>query len=115
VDNCSSMPSTSSVKNFCEKNVIFVPASRDKGKKVLVNPYMSRSKSTIVHPHKKHHCSKVGHTRPHFYNLKPREHKSGSSYSRNSHEELFNMMRVVLTTLDELSKSHKSAPSVKKV
>jgi hypothetical protein len=74
VDNCSSMPSTSCVKNVCEKKVMFVPASSDKGKKVLVDPYVSRSKSRIVHPHRKHHsqrfvptchhCGKVGHTHP---------------------------------------------------
>jgi hypothetical protein len=68
-DNCSSIASTSCVKNVCEKKVVFVLASSDKGKKVIVDPYVSRPKSRIVHPLRKqhsqrfvptcHHCGKV--------------------------------------------------------
>jgi hypothetical protein len=49
VDNCSSMPSTSCVKNVCDKNMTFVPASSNKGKKVPVDPYVSIPKSRAIH------------------------------------------------------------------
>jgi hypothetical protein len=126
VDNCSSMPSNSGVKNVCAKNVIFVPNSSDKSKKVMIDPYVSRPNSMIVHPLRKHllkrrfvptcrHCCKIGHTRPSCFKLKPHEHRNDSLYLRNSYEGLCNMMMVVLTRLDNFDKSHKTAPSVKKV
>jgi hypothetical protein len=37
VDNCSSMPYTFGVKNVCVKKAMLVPASSDKGKKVMVD------------------------------------------------------------------------------
>jgi hypothetical protein len=125
VDNCSSMPSTSGVKNVCGKKVMFVLASSDKGKKVMVNPYVSRPKSMIVHPPKKqlsqkfvptcYHCGQVSHTRPNCFKLKPCEHKNDSLYLMNSYKGLCNMIRIVLTRLDKLDKNHKTALSVKKV
>lgn len=124
MDNRFSMPLTFSVKNVFEK-VTFVPASNDKGKKVIVEPYVSIPKSRVVHlPWRQpsqsfvptcHHCGKVSHTRPNYFKLKPREHISCSSYSRNSHKGLFNMMRVISARLDELGKCHKSTPSGKKI
>jgi hypothetical protein len=42
-------------------------------------------------------------------------HKYVSSYSRKTYEGLCKMIRVVLTRLDKLNKSHNTAPSVKKV
>jgi hypothetical protein len=50
VNNCSSMPSTFRVNNVCAKKVMFVPTASDNGKKVMVDPYISRPKSRIVHP-----------------------------------------------------------------
>jgi hypothetical protein len=124
VDNCSSMSSISDLKNACAKKVMFVPTSSDKGKKVMVDPYVSKPKSRIVHPPRKqhsqrfvttcHHYGKVGHTRPNCFKVKPRKHKNDSLYRRNSYEGLCNMMMVVLTRLDELEKSHKISLSVKK-
>jgi hypothetical protein len=61
-----------------------------------------------------HHCSKIGHIQFTCFKLKPCEHKYDSSYSRKSYEELCNMMRVVLTRLDELDIGHKIAHSGKK-
>jgi len=125
VDNCSSMSSTSGVTNVCAQKVMFVPASSDKGKIVMADPYVSRPKSTMVHPPRKqptqrfvpthHRPVKIGHTRPNCFKLKPREHKNDSLYLKNSYEGLSSMMKIVLTRLDKLYKSHKAAPSVKKV
>jgi hypothetical protein len=60
-----------------------------------------------------HQHGKIGHTRPNYFKLKPRQHKYDSSYSRKSYEGLCNIMRDVLTRLDKLDKSHNTAPSVK--
>jgi hypothetical protein len=69
-------------------------------KEVADDPCVTRLKFKYVPTC--HHCSKVGHIRPNCFTLKPREPLSDSSYSRDSHEGLFNMMRVVMTRLDKL-------------
>jgi hypothetical protein len=44
-------------------------------------------------------------------------HESKRDYfrSRNSHDELFNMVRGVITQLNDLAKSHSYVPKMKKV
>jgi hypothetical protein len=52
-----------------------------KGKKIYIEPHASYPKPRFVHPPRKlpsqrlvhtcHHCGKVGHIRPHCFNLKP--------------------------------------------
>lgn len=111
---------------MAEKKVTTSPFSRgEKGKRILIDPYVSHSKSRIVRlsrhqPSQKfiptsHHCGKIWHIRHKCFQLNTHELKRGNSCSRNSYEELFNMTRAVMTLLDDLDKSHKFVPNVKKV
>lgn len=47
--------------------------------------------------------------------MKPHEYKNDNLHLMNNYAGLCNMMMVVLTRLDKLDKSHKTAPSVKNV
>jgi hypothetical protein len=62
-----------------------------------------------------HHYGKISHIQSSCFKLKLREHKNDTLYLRNIYEGLCTMMRVVLTKLDKMDKSHKTAPSFKKV
>jgi hypothetical protein len=78
-----------------------------------------------VHPHRKlhsqrfvptcHHCGKVGHIRPHCFNLKPHVHINENSYSRKESEGLVLMMREVLSRLAKFEQNHKSRPNISQV
>lgn len=61
----------------------------------------------------------VGHIRQNCFKLKSHEHMSDSSYFRNIHERLLNMVREVLNKLNKLKnhavQSHMHAPSFRKV
>jgi hypothetical protein len=60
-----------------------------KGKKIYIEPHASYPKPRVVHPPRKlpsqrfvptcHHCGKVGHIRPHCFNLKPHVQKNKNS------------------------------------
>jgi hypothetical protein len=62
------------------------------GKKNSIEPHASYPKPTVMHPPRKlhsqrfvptcHHCGKVGHIRPNYFNLKPHVHINENSYSR---------------------------------
>jgi hypothetical protein len=68
----------------------------DKGKKIIIDPYMSRPKSRVVHfckrePYQRfvptcYHGDKVGYIQPNCFKLKPYELVSDESYNGNSHE-----------------------------
>ncbi len=90
------MLSTSGVKNVYGKNVLFVHARSDLGKKVFVDPYVSRPKSRAIHSRKRqyssrfvptcYHCDKVGDIRPKCIKLRPHEHVNENPSPRNDHE-----------------------------
>jgi hypothetical protein len=72
---------------------------------------VTRPKSRYVPPFKRqtsqnffpicYHCGKVGHIQPNYFKLKHRERLSDDLFFRNNKEGLFNIMRVVLTKMDE--------------
>jgi hypothetical protein len=74
------------------------------------------SLSKYVPPHRRqfsqrfvptcHYCGKIGHIQSSCFKLKPCEHKHDNSYFKKSYEGLCNMMRVALTRLNKLDKSH---------
>jgi hypothetical protein len=74
-----------------------------KGKKKSIVPHVSYPKSRVVHPPRKlpyqrfvptcHHCGKVGHIRPHCFNLKPHVQKNKNYVSRKDCEGLVIMMK----------------------
>jgi hypothetical protein len=120
--------STSQASSVTTCKSTLIPASSDNGKKICDDPCVTTPKSKYVPPFRRqasqkfvptcHHCGKVGHIRPNCFKLKPREHLSDDLFFRNNHEGLFNMMRVVLTKMDELEnhgfQSHMSRHSFKK-
>ena len=59
-----------------------------------------------------HHYEKVGHIRPHCFNLKPYMHINEISYSRKESEGLVITMREVLSRLDKFDQSHNSRPKI---
>lgn len=73
------MLSTSGVKNVYGKNVLFVHARSDLGKKVFVDPYVSRPKSRAIHSRKRqyssrfvptcYHCGKVSYAENYFIKI----------------------------------------------
>jgi hypothetical protein len=62
-----------------------------------------------------HHCGKVGHIRPHCFNLKPHAQKNKNSVSRKECEGLVTMMKGVLSRLDQFEKVHKPRPKITQV
>jgi hypothetical protein len=78
-----------------------------KGKKNSIVPHASLPKPRVVHPPRKlhsqrfvptcHDCGKVGHIRPHCFNLKPHVQKNKNSISRKDCEGLVMMMKGVLS------------------
>jgi hypothetical protein len=113
-------------ENSAKKKEMLPPVSRgEKGKGILTDSYMSRSTPRRDHmprnqPSQRfiptcHHCGKIGHIRPKCFQLNNHESKRDYFRSRNSHDELFNMVRGVITQLNDLAKSHSSVPKMKKV
>jgi hypothetical protein len=96
-----------------------------KGKKKSIVPHASYPKPRVVHPPRKlpsqrfvptcHHCGKVGHIRPHCFNLKPHVQKNKNSVSRKDCEGLVMMMKGVLSRLDQFEKVHKPRPKITQV
>jgi hypothetical protein len=121
----SSSNISSSKIMFVKPNLSAVTSEEESSKIGKNVPLINNVKAELKMPSRKqskpkfiptcHHCGKVGHIRPNCFKMKPCEYKNDSSYSMNNYEGLCNMMRVVLTRLDELDNCHKSAPSVKKV
>ena len=62
-----------------------------------------------------HHCRKVGHIRPNYFNSKPHVHKNKNLVSRKDCEDLVMMMKGVQSRLDEFEKSHKPRPKITQV
>jgi hypothetical protein len=113
-------------ENLAKKKEMLPPVSRgEKGKGILTDSYVSRSTPRRAHmprnqPSQRfiptcHHCGKIGHIRPKCFQLNNHESKRDYFRSRNSHDELFNMVRGVITQLNDLAKSHTSVPKMKKV
>jgi hypothetical protein len=109
-----------------KKKEMLPPVSRgEKGKGILTNSYVSRFTLRRAHmprnqPSQRfiptcHHCCKIGHIRPNCFQLNNHESKRDYLRSRNNHDELFNMVRGVITQLNDLAKSHSSVPKMKKV
>jgi regulator of replication initiation timing len=96
-----------------------------KGKKNSFVPNASVPKPKVAHPPRKlhsqrfvptcHHCGKVGHIRPHCFNLKPHMQKNKNSVSRKDCEGLVTMMKGVLSRLDKFEKVHKPRPKITQV
>jgi predicted nuclease with TOPRIM domain len=96
-----------------------------KGKKIHLEHHAFYHKPRVMHHPRKlpsqrfiptcHHCGKIGHIRPKCFQLNNHESKRDYFRSRNSHDELFNMVKGVITQLNDLAKSHTSIPKMKKV
>jgi hypothetical protein len=96
-----------------------------KGKKNSFVPNASLPKPKVLHPHRKlpsqrfvptcHHCGKVGHIRPHCFNLKPHVQKNKNSVSRKDCEGLVTMMKGVLSRLDQFENVHIPRPKITQV
>jgi hypothetical protein len=113
-------------ENLAKKKEMLPPVSKgEKGKGILTDSYESRSTLRRAHmprnqPSQRfiptcHHCGKIGHIRPKCFQLNNHESKRDYFRSRNSHDRLFNMVRGVITQLNDLAKSHSSVPKMKKV
>jgi hypothetical protein len=113
-------------ENLAKKTVMYPPVLRGKkGKGILIDSYVSRSTPKHAHmprnkPSQKfiptcHHCGKIGHIRPKCFQLNNHESKRDYFRSRDSYDELFNMLRSVITQLNDLDKSCTSIPKMKKV
>jgi hypothetical protein len=95
------------------------------GKKGKKNSFVSHAyypKPRVVHPPRKlpsqrfvptcHHCGKVGHIRPHCFNLKHHVQKNKNYVSRKDCEGLVTMIKGVLSRLDQFEKVHKPRPKI---
>jgi hypothetical protein len=112
-------------ENLAKKKEMLPPVSRGKkGKEILTDSYVSRSTPRRAHMPRNqptqrfiptcHHCGKIGHIRPNCFQLNNHESKRDYLRFRNSHDELFNMVKGVITQLNDLAKSHTSVPKMKK-
>jgi hypothetical protein len=107
------------------KPVVALTWQGKKGKKNSIVPHTSYPKSRDVHPPRKlpfqrfvptcHHCGKVGHIRPHCFNLKPHVQKNKNFVSRKDCEGLVTMMKGVLSRLDQFEKVYKPRPKITQV
>jgi hypothetical protein len=113
-------------ENLAKKKEMLHPVSRGKkGKGILTDSYVSRSTPRRAHMPRNqptqrfipmcHHCGKIGHIRPKCFQLNNHESKRGYFRSINSYDKLFNMVRGVITQLNDLDKSRTSVPKMKKV
>jgi hypothetical protein len=108
-------------KNLAKKKEMLPSVSRGKkGKGILIDSYVSRANMPKNQPTQRfiptcHHCGKIGHIRPNCFQLNNHESKRDYLRSRNSHDELFNMMKDVITQLNDLAKSYTSVPKMKKI
>jgi hypothetical protein len=113
-------------ENLAKKKVLYPLVSRgEKGKRILTDSYVSRSTPRRAHmprnqPSQRfiptcHHYGKIGHIRPNCFQLNNHESKRDYFHSRDSHDELFNMLRGVITQLNDLDKSCTFVPKMKKV
>jgi hypothetical protein len=113
-------------ENVAKKKEMLPPVSKgEKGKGILTYSYVSCSTPRRAHmPINQlsqrfiptcHQCDKIGHIRPKCFQLNNHESKRDYCRSRNSHDELFTMVRSVITQLNDLAKSHSSVPKIKKV
>jgi hypothetical protein len=113
-------------ENLAKKTVMYPQVSRgEKGNGILTDSYVSCSTLKRAHmPRNKpsqrfiptcHYCGKIGHIPPKCFQLN--NHESNKNYfcSRDSHDELFNMLRGVITQLNDLDKSRTSVPKMKKI
>ena len=100
-------------------------ASTLQGKKIYIESHASYPKPRVMHPPRKlssqrfvptcHHCGKVGHIRPHCFNLKSQLQKNKNSISRKDCEGLVMMMKGVLFRLNQFEKVHKPRPKITQV
>jgi hypothetical protein len=113
-------------ESLTKNKVMYPPVSRgEKGKGILIDSYVSHSTPRRAHmPSNQpsqmfiptcHHCGKIGHIRPNCFQLNDHELKRNYFHSRNSHEELFNLLKGVITRINDLDKSHTCVPKMKKV
>jgi hypothetical protein len=95
-------------ENSAKKNVVYPSVSRgEKGKGILTDSYVCRSTPRCAHTPRNqpfqrfiptcHHSGKIGHIRPNCFQLNNHESKRDYFCSRDSHDELFNMLRGVIT------------------
>jgi hypothetical protein len=95
-------------ENSAKKKVVYPSVSRgEKGKGILTDSYVCRSTPRRAHmprnqPFQRfiptcHHSGKIGHIRPNCFQLNNHESKRDYFCSRDSHDELFNMLRGVIT------------------
>ena len=101
-------------ESLTKKKVMYPPVSRG------TNSYVSHSTPRHAHMPRnqssqrliptRHLCGKIGHIHPNCF-----QSKRDYFHSRNSHEELFNMLRGVITRISDLDKSHSYVPKMKKV
>ena len=61
-----------------------------------------------------HHCGKIRHIRSNYFKLNNHESKRDYFRSRDSHNKFFNILRGVITQLNDLNKSHTCVPKMKK-
>jgi hypothetical protein len=105
---------------------MYPPVSRGKkGKGILPNSYVFHSTPKPAHmssnkPSQRfiptcHHYGKIGHIRPKCFQLNNHESRRDYFCSRDSHDELYNMLKGVITQLNDLSKSRTCVPKMKKV
>jgi hypothetical protein len=97
-----------------KKEMLPLVSKGEKGKGILTDSYVSRSTPRRAHmprnqPSQRfiptcHHCGKIGHIRPKCFQLNNHESKRNYFRSRNSHDEFFNMVRGVITQLNDLAK-----------
>jgi hypothetical protein len=110
-------------ENLAKKTVMYHSVSKGKG--ILIDSYASRSTPRRAHmprnqPSQRfiptfHHCGKIGHICSKCFQLNNHESKRDYFRSRDSHDELSNMLRSVITQLDDLDKSCTSISKMKKV
>ena len=115
--NCRKFKAAPKKKNQAAASIL----QGKKSKKIYIEPHASYP-TPIVHPSRKlhsqsfvptcHQCGKVGHIRPHCFNLKPHVQKNKNSVSRKDCEGLVTMMKGVLSRLDMFGQSHKSGPKI---
>jgi hypothetical protein len=95
------------------------------GKKNYIESHASYPKPRVMLPLKKlpsqrfvpacYHRGKVGHIRPHCFNLKPHVHINENFHSKKESEGLVVMMREMLSRLDKFEQTHKSRTKISQV
>ena len=113
-------------ENLAKKKVVYPPVSRgEKGKEILIDSYVSHSTPRHAHMPRNqlverliptcHYCGEIEHIHPNYFQLNNHESKRDYFCSRDSNDELFNMLRGVIIQLNDLDKGHTFVSKMKKV